>query len=159
MERFVPANPGIDRRFDKKITFHDYTAPQLHDIFMGMLKKQGYTLSDEAAHRLPQFFQSMYNRRTANFGNAGVVRNTLQDAIDNYSKRIIEQQQPDDHVLTPSDIEGEEATKKVDINEMMASLDKDFIGMSNVKQLMKGIADDKNFIELQLSMGIDCARR
>ena len=155
MERFVPANPGIDRRFDKKITFHDYTAPQLHDIFMGMLKKQGYTLSDEAAHRLPQFFQSMYNRRTANFGNAGVVRNTLQDAIDNYSKRIIEQQQPDDHVLTPSDIEGEEATKKVDINEMMASLDKDFIGMSNVKQLMKGIADDKNFIELQLSMGID----
>ena len=155
MERFVPANPGIDRRFDKKITFHDYTAPQLHDIFMGMLKKQGYTLSDEAAHRLPQFFQSMYNRRTANFGNAGVVRNTLQDAIDNYSKRIIEQQQPDGHVLTPSDIEGEEATKKVDINEMMASLDKDFIGMSNVKQLMKGIADDKNFIELQLSMGID----
>ena len=132
MERFVPANPGIDRRFDKKITFHDYTAPQLHDIFMGMLKKQGYTLSDEAAHRLPQFFQSMYNRRTANFGNAGVVRNTLQDAIDNYSKRIIEQH-----------------------NEMMASLDKDFIGMSNVKQLMKGIADDKNFIELQLSMGID----
>ena len=152
---FVCIAAGYTKEMIKKITFHDYTAPQLHDIFMGMLKKQGYTLSDEAAHRLPQFFQSMYNRRTANFGNAGVVRNTLQDAIDNYSKRIIEQQQPDDHVLTPSDIEGEEATKKVDINEMMASLDKDFIGMSNVKQLMKGIADDKNFIELQLSMGID----
>ena len=34
-------------------------------------------------------------------------------------------------------------------------MDKDFVGMQNVKQLMKDIANEKNFIELQLSMGID----
>ena len=155
LERFIPSNPGLKSRFDTQITFRDYTAPQLHDIFMGMLGKSGFTLSEEAAHRLPQFFQNMYNRRSSDFGNAREVRAALQTAIERHAKRLEEEGLPSDKVLVPSDIEGEGATKKVDINELMASLDKDFVGMQNVKQLMKDIANEKNFIELQLSMGID----
>lgn len=154
MERFIPANPGLKSRFDKHITFHDYTAPQLYGIFMGMLKKSKYTLSEEAEHRLSHFFEDMYNRRPSDFGNAREVRAALQNAIERHAKRIEEEKLKEDYILSASDIEGEDATKQVDINELMNSLDNDFVGMSNVKQLINDIAKEKNFIELQMNMGL-----
>ena len=154
MERFIPSNPGLKSRFDKHITFHDYTAPQLQGIFMGMLKKSRYTLSEEAEHRLPHFFEDMYNRRPADFGNAREVRTALQNAIERHGKRIEEEKLKEDYILSASDIEGEDATKQVNLDELMASLDHDFVGMSNVKEMINDIAKEKNFIELQMSMGL-----
>ena len=45
MEQFIHSNPGLESRFNKYLTFDDYTAGQLLEIFHGLCKKNGYALS------------------------------------------------------------------------------------------------------------------
>jgi len=44
VDRVVGYNPGFASRFPVKFTFSDYTEAQLKNIFLGMLRKDGYAL-------------------------------------------------------------------------------------------------------------------
>jgi hypothetical protein len=110
MQDFLKANSGVDSRFDYKINFADYTPQQMTDIFLGMMKKAKYSLDAEATQRLPKFFETMYNKRTANWGNAREMRNLLDSTIQKLSERV--SQMPPDlvtketyQIIQPEDIE------------------------------------------------------
>ena len=47
MERFLSSNPGLRSRFNKFITFEDYTGDELMSIFESMCSKQEYKLDDK----------------------------------------------------------------------------------------------------------------
>lgn len=88
MEQFIHSNPGLESRFNKYLTFDDYTAGQLLDIFHSMCKKNGYALSPAAETKAAETFQALYDHRDENFGNAREVRNTFEDAVARQANRV-----------------------------------------------------------------------
>ena len=88
MEHFIHANPGLESRFNKYFYFADYDGGQLFSILESMCKKNGYTLSLEAAQWAKEDLEKLYQARDENFGNARDVRNLFEKAISRQSDRV-----------------------------------------------------------------------
>ncbi len=88
MDRFLAANPGIKSRFNRYLHFPDYQPAELQRIFESLVKKRDYRLTDEATAILPGVFQTMYDRRDANFGNGRDVRNLFEDVLSKQAERL-----------------------------------------------------------------------
>ena len=88
MERFIHANPGLESRFNKCFYFADYDGGQLFSILESMCKKNGYTLSPEAAQWAKEDLETLYQERDENFGNARDVRNLFEKAVSRQSDRV-----------------------------------------------------------------------
>ena len=94
MEGFLSSNPGLESRFNKYITFPDYTGPELNAIFHGQCEKNGYVLDEEAEAYAAGFFQSLYDSRDENFGNGRDVRNRFEDMILRQANRVAAMENP-----------------------------------------------------------------
>ena len=94
MEGFLSSNPGLESRFNKYITFPDYTGPELNAIFHGLCAKNGYVLDEEAEAFSGEFFQSLYDGRDENFGNGRDVRNRFEDMILRQANRVAAMETP-----------------------------------------------------------------
>ena len=94
MERFIHSNPGLESRFNKYFYFEDYDAGQLMDIFRSMCRKNGYALPSDAAAWAESEFQTLYQRRDENFGNARDVRNFFEKAVARQSDRVAQLESP-----------------------------------------------------------------
>lgn len=154
MHDFVSANPGIADRFNKSLTFEDYTAKDMTTIFLSLVHKEGYTLDDEAMERLPKFFERVYATRTANFGNARAVRNIFRKAENNYRQRVSTQQLPSNKVLTRIDIEGVEGVQELSVESILEKMDREFVGMEEVKTFVQEVATQKADIDERLAHGL-----
>ena len=88
MEQFIHSNPGLESRFNKYLTFDDYNAAQLLEIFHSLCKKNGYTLTPEAEAKAAEGFRDLYEHRDENFGNARQVRNIFEDAVARQANRV-----------------------------------------------------------------------
>ena len=88
MEKFIHANPGLESRFNKYFYFADYDGGQLFSILESMCKKNGYTLSPEAAQWAKEDLETLYQERDENFGNARDVRNLFEKAVSRQSDRV-----------------------------------------------------------------------
>ena len=113
MGKFINSNPGLESRFNKYFYFDDYKGDQLMEIFLSMCKKHGYTLDGETAAFAKEGFQTLYDERDENFGNARDVRNLFERAVSRQSDRVatLEAPQKEDLMaLTKADLEedGEE---------------------------------------------------
>src|SRR5574344_1273220 len=156
MMEFVNANSGIASRFNKKIEFEDYKPEELTQIFRNLLSKgeEKFTLDADADDCLPKFFEKMYATRTKNFGNAREVVNAFRKAKERHSQRLRSEELPEDHILTRADIEGEEALKELSVEDIVAQIDKDFVGMKAVKDFVKEIAIQKADMDDRLNLGL-----
>ncbi len=88
MEQFIHANPGLESRFNKYFYFEDYDSPQLLEIFRSMCKKHGYVLSEEGVQWAKGEFETLYQERDENFGNARDVRNLFEKAVARQADRV-----------------------------------------------------------------------
>lgn len=88
MDTFLKANPGLSSRFDKTLRFDDYTADQLYQIAVKMIKDEGYTLETEASKNLISFLETLYIGRDKFFGNARTVRKIIFELIKNQNLRV-----------------------------------------------------------------------
>ncbi|MCI8477988.1 MAG: AAA family ATPase [Oscillospiraceae bacterium] len=88
MEGFIQANPGLESRFNKYIVFEDYNGEELMEIFKAMCQKNGYTLDEGAERAAASYFQTLYENRDENFGNARDVRNVFERTIARQSNRL-----------------------------------------------------------------------
>ena len=88
MEKFIHANPGLESRFNKYFYFADYDGGQLFSILESMCKKNGYSLSPEAAQWAKEDLETLYQERDENFGNARDVRNLFEKAVSRQSDRV-----------------------------------------------------------------------
>lgn len=89
MGRFVSSNPGLQARFNKYLSFDDYTAAELVEIFDHFCKQSDYRLTEPATEKIRAFFQSAYETRDKMFGNARLARNIFERAIESQSTRIL----------------------------------------------------------------------
>lgn len=87
MEKFFGANSGLASRFSRTITFEDYTAEDLVDIFLAMLGKHHLVATDTAKERAA----SVLMRRCSSprFGNARGVELFLNECIDRQAARLV----------------------------------------------------------------------
>ena len=81
MTRFIDANSGLKSRFNKSITFEDYDAEQLTEIFRLNCRKENFTIEAEAETLLREKFRKLYEGRGHDFGNAREVRNIFREAV------------------------------------------------------------------------------
>ena len=88
MEDFINSNPGLQSRFNRYIHFTDYTADELYDIFCLQMKKNEYTISEEASNRLKMILADALAHKEKDFGNARFVRNLFEKVIEHQANRL-----------------------------------------------------------------------
>lgn len=144
MHDFLQSNPGMQSRFNKIIEFKDYTGAELAEIFRRLVEQNQFRLSEDAAAGIDTFFNNL--PRTRNFGNAREVRSIFEVAKKRQSRRLSELRSRGQYtsdmsfVLTREDIEGEEALRPMSIDDVIAEMDRDFVGMDNVKVAVRNLA-------------------
>lgn len=165
MHDFLQSNPGMQSRFNKVIEFKDYTGNELAEIFRRLVSQNGFKLSTDAANNLDNFFCDIYAGRTRNFGNAREVRNIFDDAKKRQSRRLTTLRQQGNYspemafILTREDIEGEDSIRSMSLDEIMSDMDKEFVGMDNVKDAIRGLANTIAAKIRRSSAGIGDARK
>ena len=82
MQQFLKANDGLTRRVPTIVNFEDYNPEELYVILRSMLKAHlDPPVTPDMEKCLHQTVQGMYDKRDANFGNAGAMR-ILRDALE-----------------------------------------------------------------------------
>lgn len=88
MEEFLQSNPGLRSRFNRYLTFEDYTPDELQSIFEGFCSKAGYTLSPAAGSFSSEYFKKLYANRKEDFANGREVRNFFENAVARQADRL-----------------------------------------------------------------------
>lgn len=88
MDRFVNSNPGLHSRFTRFVEFPDYSPQELCRIFARMCGKNGLKLAEGLREKVLHHFTRLYQERTANFGNARLVRNCFEAVINAQATRL-----------------------------------------------------------------------
>ncbi|MGN0161864.1 MAG: AAA family ATPase [Lachnospiraceae bacterium] len=99
MEEFLCSNPGLRSRFNKYITFDDYTAEQAVSIMESIAKKQEYSLEQKAHEEAVEFFSKRIEEKLASYANARDARNYLEKAISNQADRIVNIEELTDEII------------------------------------------------------------
>lgn len=94
MEQFLRSNTGLISRFNKFITFEDYSEQQLLEILTVMAEQAGMVVEDTAVKKLGLYLASMNEQERWDFGNARGVRNVFERMIVNQANRIVLLEEP-----------------------------------------------------------------
>lgn len=88
MRTFIDSNPGLSSRFTRYIEFPDYSVPELCRIFASICRKNALQLSPELREKLIHHFTYLRERADEQFGNARLVRNCFEAAINAQAMRL-----------------------------------------------------------------------
>lgn len=100
MNRFLSTNPGLRSRFNKYLTFQDYTPAEIVQIFESFCVKTGFILAPEAKEKLEGLSAELYADRDETFGNGRLARNLFETAINKQASRIVAEPHIDERVLS-----------------------------------------------------------
>ena len=81
MEQLMESNPGLKSRFPFTFHFEDYSPKELLEIAELTIRREGYTLTDEAREALSQLIKAESKKRDRHFGNARFVNRIIQSEI------------------------------------------------------------------------------
>ena len=93
MQAFLDSNSGITSRIGYTLEFDDYTTDELIQIFLGMTKKAGFIVKEDAIDYLREIIDK--NRNMKNFGNARFVRNIYEKTIVKHATNVKEKRRKD----------------------------------------------------------------
>ena len=88
MKNLLDANPGLRSRFPKTIVFPDYTTDELLTIFTALGEKNAYHAAPETLARVHAYVDAQ--PRGPSFGNARLVRNLFEAAIELHATRVVD---------------------------------------------------------------------
>ncbi|MDO4475688.1 MAG: AAA family ATPase [Lachnospiraceae bacterium] len=88
MEAFLDSNPGLRSRFNKLISFPDYTVDELVKIFESTIGKNGYQAGAEALAYVRAYYTRKVKENAENFANARDVRNLFEKAVVRQANRL-----------------------------------------------------------------------
>jgi hypothetical protein len=89
MNAFLSSNPGLRSRFNKYLSFEDYSPAQLVEIFDLFCKKAGYRIFQPIKENLLRLLSVLYETRDEAFGNARLARNLFEMTISNQANRLV----------------------------------------------------------------------
>ncbi len=147
MEQFIRVNPGIESRITHRFQIDDYTADELFEIFMVLIRKKNYCLLPDAEILLKKAIRQKVDSRGKSFGNAREVRKMFDETVRRLSSRISElgeEQQTDTDFMT---IRAEDIplAEQVVLNagKVLEKFD-DLIGLESVKDEVRNLVSFLN---------------
>lgn len=93
MQDFLNSNSGIASRIGYTLEFDDYTTEELKQIFLGMMKKSGFIVKDDALEYLEEIINKYRNMK--NFGNARFIRNIYEKTIVKHASNVKDKKRKD----------------------------------------------------------------
>lgn len=105
MEEFLTANSGLKSRFPNIINFPDYTGEELLGISKITAKSKGYVIDEGVELALKTYYNTIQATRAKDAGNGRLVRNKIEEAIINQSKRLVVEKDADMSLLTSADFD------------------------------------------------------
>ena len=107
LERMIKSNPGLSSRFNRRVTFDDYSPGELAQIFCRFCQQHRYEIEGETFARLLVGLDALHQKRDKFFGNGRLVRNVFECAIRQLANRVVHQSQITEELLTrfhPADL-------------------------------------------------------
>ena len=89
MEEFLSANSGLKSRFPNILNFADYTGSELTQIAVSLAQGKDYVIGEGCLNDLTIYFNAVQMNSAARSGNGRLARNTVEKAILNQSRRIL----------------------------------------------------------------------
>ncbi len=105
MSEFLEANSGLKSRFPNFIDFPDYSGEELLEITKITVKSKGYVLDEAAIDDLLAYYCEVQMLRANIAGNGRLVRNKVEEAILNQSRRLVAEPEADLSLLTIADFD------------------------------------------------------
>ncbi|MCH5250736.1 MAG: AAA family ATPase [Lachnospiraceae bacterium] len=92
MEAFLDSNPGLRSRFNKYVTFEDYSVMELYQIFKQLCHQSDYKYDASIQDKILYHIQKMIAGKGKDFANAREIRNYFEKVVINQANRIVRQQ-------------------------------------------------------------------
>ena len=132
MEKFLSMNPGLKSRFPNKIHFEDYTPYEMYAIAVNIAKSKGYKIADNVEDDLIDLFAKNQISGKNDLGNARFVRNIVENAIMDASKKYLQDKQKKIDLLERHNFNFK-VKAKFNLEERL----KNIIGLEEVKNLLR----------------------
>ena len=95
VEELLKSNTGFESRIAFKLDFPNYVETELYQIFINMLKQEGFKLSRNCKSIVQDYFRNEITNNRYNFSNARLVRNLTEKIKMEQANRIIKQKSKD----------------------------------------------------------------
>lgn len=112
MEEFLTANSGLKSRFPNVINFPDYTGTELLGIADITAGSKGYVIDEGCRNSLLAYFNAVQATKAKDAGNGRLVRNKIEEAILNQSRRLVKDPEADLSTLVSDDFELDDINDK-----------------------------------------------
>lgn len=99
-------NPGFSSRFQKSVTFEDYTSTEMYEIFKLAAEREFYRIDQEAERRLLALFHIIESQKDMNraYANARTVNSLFGLVRAKTSARFIADKNTDPDLITADDV-------------------------------------------------------
>ena len=132
MGEFLKSNSGLKSRFPNVVNFEDYTPAEMYEISLITAKSKGYCIDTECEEGLLKLFEKSQIKGKNDSGNGRLVRNVVEAAILQQSKRIAKDNDTDLELLTSADF-GLDKTNDFDLETELSKI----IGLAKVKDFVR----------------------
>lgn len=132
MQEFLKTNTGLKSRFPNIVHFEDYSIDEMYEIAKVTAESKGYSLSQNCEQGLRHVFEKHQIKGKNDEGNGRLVRNLIEAAIIEQSKRIIDNPGAEMETLEDSDFGFDEGFE-FDLEKNLSEI----IGMEEVKQFIR----------------------
>lgn len=132
MENFLSMNSGLKSRFPNVINFEDYTPEEMYEIALNIAKSKGYKIADDVKDNLIDLFSRNQIRGKNDLGNARFVRNVIENAIMDASKKYLTDSSKSIDLLEKDNFNFK-TNAKFNLEEELSKI----IGLSEVKKLIR----------------------
>ena len=99
MKTFLKSNTGLISRFNKFISFPDYTNNELLEIMDVMAQNAGLTIEAAAKDKILEQLEGMKEEEWEDFGNARGIRNMFEKIIMRQADRLVMIEEPEKEQL------------------------------------------------------------
>ena len=155
MKNLIKLNPGLKSRINLGIEFEDYKDHELIEIAKSMANEDYYKLNEDGEKAFLEKIK--IEQVDENFANARVARNILEAAIREKAFRIGDSEVSKEELvtLTPEDfginLKFNACDKMKELQDELDSL----VGLSGVKNIVKGIINTLELQHRKKEMGIE----
>ncbi len=146
MERFLSINQGLKSRFSNTIHFKDYNPVEMYEIAVNIAKSKGYRIAKNVKLGLIDLFTRNQITGKNDLGNARFVRNIVENAIIDASKKYLTNSDKEIDLLDRDNFNFK-ANAKFDLEEKLNEI----IGLDDVKKLLRSqykliVAQEKYYL-------------